>query len=170
MSTNLELILLASRSMSAAEGLHSQLKDDYPNKAIKWVKDYNWDWPHAIPLNQIDFSNRNQWSAGKDRKKIKVFKEKITQGLMKPSVLVKPKGSDLYVIVDGHNRAISNLELNRPMLAWTTNTDSKQGPWDAMHDQQIRESTVKTSNTDLDVVLFAASFLSPRGLNARIHE
>jgi hypothetical protein len=147
--------------MSAAEGLYLQLKDDYPEKAIKWVKDYNWDWPHAVPLDQIDFSHKDEWGAEENRKKIKAFKEKITKGLMKPSVLVKPKGSDLYVIVDGHHRGISNMELTRPMLAWTTNTDSKKGPWDVMHDQQVRGKVVKTSNPNLDAVLFAASFLSP---------
>lgn len=161
MSTNLDLIALAAKSMSAAEALYKQLEKDYPKESINWVKDYNWDWPHAVPLDQIDFSNKDEWSAKPGSKKIKIFKEKITSGLMKPAVLVKPKGSDIYVIVDGHNRGISNMQLKRPMMAWTTNTDSKNGPWDVMHDQQVRGTSVKASNTNLDEVLFAASFLSP---------
>lgn len=159
MSANLDLIMLAAKSMSAAEALYKQLEDDYPKKSIKWVKDYNWDWPHAVPLDQIDFSNKDEWTANPKSKKIKIFKEKITSGLMKPAVLVKPKGSDIYVIVDGHNRGISNMQLHRPMLAWTTNTDSKNGPWDEMHDQQVRGKSVKTSNTNLDLILSAATYL-----------
>ena len=156
MSTNLDLVLLASKSMSAAEGLYLQLKGDYPGKAISWVKDYDWDWPHAVPLNEIDFSHKDEWGADKHRGKIKAFKEKITQGLMKPAVLVKPKGSRLYVVVDGHHRGISNRELNRPMMAWTTDTNEKEGPWDTMHDQQVRGTSVKASNSDLDLIIFVA--------------
>lgn len=159
MSTNLDLIMLAAKSMSAAEALYKQLEDDYPKNSIEWVKDYNWDWPHAVPLDQVDFSHQAEWTANPNSKKVKIFKEKITKGLMKPSVLVKPKGSDIYVIVDGHNRGISNMQLKRPMLAWTTNTDSKNGPWDVMHDQQVRGKSVKTSNTNLDLILSAATYL-----------
>lgn len=157
MSTNLDILLLASKSMSATDALYLQLKDDYPDKAIKWVKDYNWDWPHAVPLDQVDFSNKDEWGAEENRKKIKKFKEKITQGLMKPAVLVRPSGEHLYMIVDGHHRGISNRELSRPMMAWTTSTDKKNGPWDTMHDLQSRGKTVKASNPNLEFIVLAAS-------------
>jgi hypothetical protein len=99
-------------------------------------------------LNDIDFSNKASWNAQANQDKIEIFKKKITRGVLKPAILVKPKGETKYVVVDGHHRALTCLELNRPLLAWTTDAPEHDGPWDIMHDQQKDGSSIKASNQE----------------------
>lgn len=144
---DLETVLLSggAKPLTATQALILQMKDDYPEASIKWMEKYNWDWPHVVPLSHIDFSNKASWAAQANDSKIDKFKKKITQGTLKPAILVKTPSNPNYVIVDGHHRALTCLELNRPLLAWTVTVDKDKGPWATMHDSQKSGSSIKAT-------------------------
>lgn len=174
--SDLELVLELAAAASAAQAVVRQMEDDYPESSLKWMLDYNWDWPHAVPLNQIDFSNKDNWAAHADPDKIKAFKKKMKKGTIKPAVLVMPKGSAKYIVVDGHHRSLTAYEEGRPLLAWTTKVDAKKGPWDTLHDQQSSESTIKASGSNIELLMLAvdsmekASSPEPVGPNPLWHK
>jgi hypothetical protein len=145
--------LAAAAALTPTQAVKLQTLDDYPSSAIGWMSKLDWDWPHAVPLNDIDFSNKASWNAQANQDKIEIFKKKITRGVLKPAILVKPKGETKYVVVDGHHRALTCLELNRPLLAWTSNAPEHDGPWDIMHDQQKDGSSIKASNEESEMIL-----------------
>lgn len=144
-SNRIQLLALAN-SMTSTDAALAQMTEDYPLSALQWMKKCQWEWPHAVSLADIDFSNKAAWNAQADQYKVKLFKKKIMKGTMKPSLLVRPKGESKYVVVDGHHRALTCLLLKRPLMAWTADTPTKNGPWDTMHDTQTSGSSIKTSN------------------------
>lgn len=147
-ASDLEAILLSAgaKPLTATKAVMLQMEKDYPPEATKWMGNYQWDWPHAIPLSHIDFSNKASWAAQANDTKITIFKKKITQGTLKPAILVKIPSNPNYIVVDGHHRALTCLELNRPLLAWTTTVDKNNGPWMTMHSSQKDGSSIKASN------------------------
>lgn len=145
--------LAAAAALTPTQAVKLQTLDDYPSSSIGWMSKLSWDWPHAVPLDEIDFSNKAGWNAQANQDKIKVFKKKITKGTLKPAILVKPKGEDKYVVVDGHHRALTCLELCRPLMAWTADAPQKNGPWDVMHDSQKHGSSIKASQDDPEYIL-----------------
>lgn len=154
-----ELEHLLELTLSATQAVLLQMKEDYPESSIQWMAKYDWQWPKAVPLNQIDYSNKASWSAQSDKMKIDVFKKKMTKGVLKPVILVRPLHAKKYIVVDGHHRALTSLELERPLMAWTVDVDAVNGPWDEMHSSQTRGSSIKASREDLDLILLAADSL-----------
>jgi hypothetical protein len=142
--------LAAAAALTPAQAIRLQTLDDYPKSAIGWMSKLSWDWPHAVPLNCIDFSNKKSWNAQANQDKIEVFKKKITKGTLKPAILVMPKGETKYVVVDGHHRALTCLELNRPLMAWTADAPEHDGPWNIMHDTQKHGSSIKASESSFE--------------------
>lgn len=112
--------------------LHKQLSDDFPTSALNWIKKYEWDDPHPVPLKDVDFSNQKSWNAKPN--KVQKFKKKILSGFKKPVVLVRVPGSPKYMVVDGHHRALAYLLLKKPVIAWTADVDRVEGPWQTLHD------------------------------------
>src|SRR5580693_5454038 len=110
---------MSAKALTATKAVMAQMLDDYPKSSIAWMANYKWAWPSAVPLDQIDFSNKENWNAQANQAKITIFKKKITKGTLKPAILVKPLGDAKYVVVDGHHRALTCLLLNRPLMAWT---------------------------------------------------
>lgn len=152
--SDLDIIeLAAAAALTPTQAVKLQTLEDYPSSAISWMKNLDWQWPHAVPLEDIDFSNKDGWNAQANQDKIKVFKKKITKGTLKPAILVRPKGSDKYIVVDGHHRALTCMELNRPLMAWTADAPVRKGPWDIMHDSQKHGSSIKASQDDLEYIL-----------------
>lgn len=145
--------LAAAAALTPTQAVKLQTLDDYPKSSIGWMSKLEWHWPQAIPLDMIDFSNKQGWNAQANQEKIKVFKKKITKGTLKPAILVRPKGEKLYIVVDGHHRALTCLELNRPLMAWTADAPEHDGPWDIMHDSQKHGSSIKASNDAMELIL-----------------
>lgn len=146
----IDVVALAAKTgMSPTQAVRLQSLDDYPASAVSWMSKLDWNWPSAVPLDKIDYTNKAAWSADADPKKLKKFHKKMCKGLLKPAILVCPKGKDKYVVVDGHHRALTALSLKRPLMAWTAEAPTAHGPWDIMHDQQSHDSTIKASTLEL---------------------
>jgi hypothetical protein len=153
-SSSYDFLLLAKSKLTPAQAIQLQSLEDFPKSAVKWMGKLDWEWPRAVDLSEIDFSNKKEWTASPDDKKVEKFQKKLTKGLIKPAILVRPKGASKYIVVDGHHRALACKGLDRPLMAWTAEAPSKQGEWDTMHDLQDRLSATMT---DLDIVLAADS-------------
>ena len=122
-----------------AEAVYAQLLDDYPESALPWVRAAHWDGPMAVPLDQIDFSNRATWRATNEPEKVKQFAKKIKKGKFKPIVLVYEPKNPHAIVVDGHHRALAYELLGRPAIAYVARVGSTTGPWDQMHSSQYNE-------------------------------
>jgi hypothetical protein len=131
----------------AGDLVYSQLSKNYPAGAIGWVHDAQWEGPHHVPLDQVDFSGRDGWQASKDpdevgRKRKKIEKREKNGEHPKPALLVSRPGGGGQLIADGHHRALAEEQLagedeGRPGLwAWTGHVDEDEGPWDTMHQHQ----------------------------------
>jgi ParB-like nuclease domain len=127
--------LRGSSSAGVAETVFSLLKEDYPEDAIQWIRSANVEGPRLVPLEQIDFTNQENWSATHD-KNLEPYVQKISDGTMKPIVLVNEPNDNKFMIIDGHHRALSYQQLGQPVMAYIVHTGTIGGPWDAMHSSQ----------------------------------
>jgi len=112
-------------SKSTGEQVYAQLLDDFPAKAIAWVRRAEWTGPKKVPLSAISFTP-GKWQAGHEPAKVERFRRKIQRRQdsgrpVKPVILCDrpdtPRGTHLY-IVDGHHRALAFRELGQPVTAY----------------------------------------------------
>lgn len=113
-----------------------QLVEDFPKDAARWVLHLKWDGPKDVPLDQIDYSNKDSWHASKDPDHVAVMVKKIKSGEKKPIILVSRKGKKKLMVVDGHHRALAYLKLKLPARAYVAQVPDISGPWDEMHAAQ----------------------------------
>jgi hypothetical protein len=152
-----------SGQIAAPEGLHlqssqhidsqtvyDQLAEDYKPKDIEWVLHIPWQGPMEVPLNSIDFSNKDAWQATQDPKDVKKFADKIAnEGFSKPIILVNsPSNNNKMIIVDGHHRALAYMESGQPALAYVGQVGMDKGPWDKLHSKQVgsKQGSIQMSN------------------------
>lgn len=118
-----------------SETVYQLLKSDYPESAIGWIRSASVEGPRLVPLDQIDFTNRDNWSAVGDD--IGSYADKIQDGTQKPIVLVNEPNDEKLMIIDGHHRALAYQKLGSPTaMAYVVHVGSVGGPWDAMHSSQ----------------------------------
>ncbi len=113
-----------------------QLAKDYPLNSLNWVKEIKWDGPEKVNIEDVDYSNYKNWQASHEPKKVKKFEKKISNGKMKPVILVKTPRNKKYIVIDGHHRALAYRNLDEPLRAWIGYTKTEKGPWDTFHDKQ----------------------------------
>jgi len=118
-----------------------QLREDYPEDALDWVKENHWTGPKMIHVSDIDYSNYKSWRATHEPEKVHKFKKKIKKGVLKPVILVKTPKNPKYIIVDGHHRSLAYRELGGSVVAYVTHVDRETGPWDEFHSKQIKNDT-----------------------------
>jgi hypothetical protein len=130
-----------------ARTVYDMLKDDYKAKDIAWVLTASWMGPVEVPLNTIDFSNKDNWQASEDVDHVQHFVEAIgKEGFAKPIILVSnPSNDNKLIIVDGHHRGLAYLQLGMPPVAYVGSVGSDFGPWSAMHDSQKGSSQQSSS-------------------------
>ena len=125
-----------------AETVYQLLKSDYPDDAIDWIRDpqivQSIEGPKLVPLEQIDFTNQDNWAARDED--ISSYVDKIGAGKLKPIVLVNEPNDEKFMIVDGHHRGLSYEKLGKPAMAYVIHTNAVGGPWDAMHSSQKNEN------------------------------
>lgn len=135
-----------STPSDTAQAVWEQLKDDYPNDAIAWVLDADWEGPTNLDVDSIDTSARDTWTASRDPERVKKFADDINDGAdVKPIVAVKRPGSDKLIVVDGHHRTLASEQAGKPVPAYVATVDSATGPWDEMHASQIRAPSTVTA-------------------------
>ena len=122
------------------DAVASQLSDNFPPGAIKWVGQSAWQGPARIPLSEIDTRDRSEWDASRpqDRPQIEKLRRKLRRKLSrgarpKPVILIKWPGAAKWVIVDGHHRFLAaEAEGIQWVWAYTGQVADERGPWDVM--------------------------------------
>lgn len=133
----LEVMLKAADPV--AKAVYAQLSDDFPQRELDWVLTMPWTGPVAVPLADIDFSNRAEWAAAHEPKKVGKFRKKMEAGKrVKPAVLIARPGKDDLMVADGHHRALAARDLGEPLPAYVAHPSTTVGPWDELHASQIR--------------------------------
>jgi hypothetical protein len=134
--------LLHKRAQESTSGIadkvYDQLKDDYSEDLIQWVKAANWQGPLEINMNQIDDSNMGNWDAVKNPKRqpqIKDFEQQMSEtDENKPIILINLPDDSKLQLADGHGRFTAAHNINKPTItAYVAEVGSMKGEWDQMH-------------------------------------
>lgn len=142
---------LHDRSVSTsgvAESVFKQLADDFPPDSLAWVRAASWTGPMDVPLESIDFTNRDSWRATDEPDRVAFFVEKIKAGDKKPIVLVNEPNNRKMIIVDGHHRALAYEKLGMAAYAYVADVGTVTGAWETMHNSQRSETKTKSSIKD----------------------
>lgn len=121
--------------------VYDHLSQDYNDKDIQWVLHIPWVGPVEVPLNSIDFSNKDNWQAAQpeDQEHVDQFADKMANDNMtKPIVLVNaPAADSKMMIVDGHHRALGAQQNGTPVPAYVGQVGRLDGPWKKLHSKQV---------------------------------
>lgn len=141
---------LAALPLTEADGgagadVYAQLATAFPPSAIKWVKDKaTWSGPKAVPLDQVDTSDRADWDASHQPGEVKRLRKKLRRKTKdgehpKPLVLIKAPGSGKYLIADGHHHYLAaEAEGHDTVWAYTGKVPAEDGPWRTFAAQEKR--------------------------------
>lgn len=152
-------VLTLSYQDEALAGVKKQLRVDYPERALDWLDDVEWEKPQDVPLNQIEYDDdiftriRHH-----EQDKVANFAKKIEGGWKKPVILIRRPRGQLKPI-DGHTRISAYHKLKRPAYGWIGTVKTQKGPWDGFHKQQLQ--TVNSQAFDL--LEFAKIVRTPAG-------
>lgn len=108
----------APASKSINRKVYTQLLADFPAIALQWILRNEIVGPMEVPLNEIDWSDRANWVASSEPKKVQLHIKLIKQGVSKPILLVKIPNKKLLFISEGHHRALGYEALNKPINAY----------------------------------------------------
>ncbi len=102
------------------EHILSQLRSNFPEAKIQWVKDARWIGPIEIPWERVDTDSIDTWAASHQLAAVNRFAAdiKANRGHTNPSIMVQRPGKDKAFIVDGHHRALARHKLGKPVLAY----------------------------------------------------
>jgi len=131
-----------------------QMRENYPPKALGWMKGAQWSGPVDVPLDSIDFDDIDRWAASHDKARVKHFAKQLRKGNdVKPVVAVQEPGGDKIKIIDGHHRTLAARENGQPVRAYVGTVDADGGPWDETHVWQFHhgaDPANKIAGADLD--------------------
>jgi 8-oxo-dGTP pyrophosphatase MutT (NUDIX family) len=120
-----------------AEHVASQLRANYPEKAIGWVRSARWIGPVMIPHARVDYDDMARWAASHDKAAVKRFAKRIRAGHpVHPVVAVQEPGENKVKIIDGHHRTLAYRKLGLPVRAYVGFVAEDGGPWDETHSSQ----------------------------------
>jgi hypothetical protein len=127
-------------SHAARHDVHAEMSESFPPEAIDWVKHADWAGPKHVSADQIDMSDQNSWAAHHDPQKVAKIANKLRKGKKaKPVILVRVKGKQRYIAVDGHHHLLGSIkagviptayvgEIDPQYLAEAMETHTKQYP------------------------------------------
>lgn len=145
----------------------AQMRENYPPKALGWMKNAQWSGPVDVPLDDIDFDDIDRWAASHDKARVKHFAKQYRKGKdVKPVVAVQEPGGDKVKIIDGHHRTLAARRLGQLVRAYVGAVDADGGPWDETHVWQFHHGA-DPANKAAAVVKAAKSTTEAAGLAVR---
>lgn len=129
---------LADPNPVEAEHVMNQLRANYPEEALGWMRDARWIGPVLVPLDRIDMDDADSWAASHEKDRVKHFVKEIKRGEahLHPIVAVQEPGDDKIKVIDGHHRTLAYKKLGQPVRAYVGFVDHDGGPWDETHAYQ----------------------------------
>ena len=137
---------ITEADLSTAGAVYAQLAKNFPADALTWVKSADWEGPVAVPVADVDTSNRDSWAASSDQGRVanlqrKLVRRKAEGRHPKPVVLVRTPGADKDIIADGHHHFLAAEGAGEATVwAYVGRVSERTGPWDEMHSSQARET------------------------------
>lgn len=103
-----------------AEHILSVMRENFPEKALGWVKRARWIGPVQVPWERVNTANIDSWAASHQLDGVRRFAREIQAGTghLHPSILIQREDDDKCDIVDGHHRALARRALGKPVLAY----------------------------------------------------
>jgi ParB/Sulfiredoxin domain len=131
--------------LTTDEQVYRTMLRDFPPEAVEWVRHAAWRGPVDVPLGDVDFSHERSWAAWRETGKVKLFRNKLKQKLLKnrrlkPAILVKTPRNNQLIIIDGHHRAMASRQLGVPLYAFIGLVHKERGPWLQTHARQLTEA------------------------------
>lgn len=140
------LVLLKDRPDNhIAREAYEQSLCDYPAWACGWILAGHWK-KQIVPLDEIDFSKRDNWRASKDGT-VPQYVDKIKAGKMKPVLMVKTPGNPKLVVIDGHHRTLAYESMGEPVPAYVAEMHVDHGPWLELHAMQKKHGGASGSTS-----------------------
>lgn len=129
----------------AAEHVANQLRRNYPEKALSWVRDARWIGPVLIPQDRIDYDDVTSWAASRDPERVKHFAKEIKhdRAHLHPVVAVQEPGDDRIKVIDGHHRTLAYKKLGQPVKAYVGFVKTDDGPWNETHAFQFEQGNAR---------------------------
>ncbi len=117
------------------EHVMNQLRSNFPEPAVEWVKRARWIGPVNIPFDRIDTHDIDTWAASHQPDAVNRFAREIKagKGHLNPSICIQDNDSPKAILVDGHHRALARRKLGQPVLAYLGQIDPK--------DRELAEET-----------------------------
>lgn len=122
-----------------AEHVYNQLLENYPPKAIKWVKKVSWIGPIEVPIDRVDTDDVKKWAAHHEPDRVDHFAKKLDDGEdVKAAVCVQEPGEGRVKVVDGHHRYLGAAKADKKTFkAYVGFVKKNGGPWDETHVYQF---------------------------------
>lgn len=131
-----------------AEHVYSQLLENYPPKAIKWVKKARWIGPVLVPVDRVDVDSEASWAASHQPERVDHFKKLIEDGKdVKPGVSVQEPGENEIKIIDGHHRYLGAKAAGQDFWTYIGFVHKNGGVWDQTHVYQFHQGADPQNKT-----------------------
>lgn len=134
---------LTDANEAEAEHVMNQMRVNYPEKAIGWMRDARWIGPVEVPHDRVDYGDEESWAASHQPDAVTRFAAHIKAGTghTHPVVMVQKPGENKVEIVDGHHRTLAYRKLGRKVKAYIGFVPRDEGPWDETHSFQVHQGT-----------------------------
>lgn len=121
------------------EHVLSIMRENFPEKALSWVKQSHWVGPVDVDPQNINFDNMHTWAASHQPKAVRRFAKHIKEKTahLHPVILVKTYDHDKYNVVDGHHRTLAYVKLGKPVHAYIGFVPSGVHGWEETHSYQF---------------------------------
>lgn len=122
-----------------AEHVLSQLLENYPEKAIRWVRKASWIGPVEVPVDRVDTDDEASWAASHQAARVQHFADQLEAGqAVKPAVCVQEPGENRVKVIDGHHRYLAAAQSGKKtFLAYVGFVKKNGGAWDETHVYQF---------------------------------
>jgi SPP1 gp7 family putative phage head morphogenesis protein len=132
-----------------ARKVYDQLLADFPPKSIAWVLGEKWA-AKQVPLEQVDWSHADTWTASQEPKKVAKLAGKMRHGkAQRHAILIARPGKPTLMAADGHHHLKAHqLNGDAKAPAYVMEASSVHGPWDELHSAQNPHSPVAKAAGD----------------------
>jgi 8-oxo-dGTP pyrophosphatase MutT (NUDIX family) len=132
---------LADPNPVEAEHVMNQMRKNYPEHSIQWMKDARWIGPILVPHDRIDYDDEDKWAASHQPNAVNQFAKNIKagEGHTHPVVMVQQPHDQKLNVIDGHHRTLAYRKLGQKVKAYVGFVNTERGPWDETHSYQVHQ-------------------------------
>jgi hypothetical protein len=123
-----------------AEHVVNQMLQNYPEKALRWMRGIRWIGPVEVPVDRVDTDSEAHWAANHQPSRVRHFAKKLKRGeTVNPGVSVQEPGENKIKVIDGHHRYLAAVKAKQGFRTYIGFVDENGGPWDETHVYQFHQ-------------------------------